>query len=130
MTTTTVTPPTLAPRLLPMLRRPLLAALSLLVVGASAWQVRTTVTLDVADDGSGTVEVAVDLDAEAVARLPDLDGDGVSDAADLAALERADDLVAAGWTVEGPRPATTAACGCRPPGPSARPPRPTGCWPS
>jgi hypothetical protein len=86
-----------------MLRRPLLAALSLLVVvGASACQVRTTVTLDVADDGSGTVEVAVDLDAEAVARLPDLDGDGVSDAADLAALVRDDDLVAAGWTVEGP----------------------------
>ncbi|HEX6166599.1 MAG TPA: hypothetical protein VFZ30_07430 [Acidimicrobiales bacterium] len=86
-----------------MLCRPLLAALSLLVVvGVSACQVRTTVTLDVADDGSGTVEVAVDLDAEAVARLPDLDGNGVSDAADLAALARDDDLVAAGWTVEGP----------------------------
>jgi hypothetical protein len=86
-----------------MLRRPLLAALSLLVVvGVSACDVRTTVTLDVSDDGSGTVEVAVDLDAEAVAELPDLDGDGVSDAADLAALVRDDDLVAAGWTVEGP----------------------------
>jgi hypothetical protein len=86
-----------------MLRHPLPAALSLLVVVvASACEVRTTVTVDVADDGSGTVEVAVDLDAEAVAQLPDLDGDGVSDAADLAALVRDDDLVAAGWTVEGP----------------------------
>ena len=86
-----------------MLRRSILTALSLLVVvGVSACQVRTTVTLDVAEDGSGTVAVAVDLDADAVAQLPDLDGDGVSDAADLAALVRDDDLVAAGWTVEGP----------------------------
>jgi hypothetical protein len=86
-----------------MLRHPLPVALSLLiVVVASACEVRTNFPLVVADDGSGTVEVAVDLDAEAVAQLPDLDGDGVSDAADLAALVRDDDLVAAGWTVEGP----------------------------
>lgn len=86
-----------------MLRRPRPATVSLLVVVvASACQVRTTVTVDVADDGSGTVEVAVELDAEAVAQLPDLDADGASDAADLDALVRDDDLVAAGWTVEGP----------------------------
>jgi hypothetical protein len=84
-------------------RRLLIASLSLLVaVAASACEVRTEVTVDVAEDGSGTVEVAVTLDEEAVARLPDLDGDATSDAADLAALLRDEDLAAAGWTVTGP----------------------------
>ncbi len=84
-------------------RRLLLAALSvLLVIVASACQVRTAVTVDVADDGSGTVEVAVGLDADAVSRLPDLDGDGTSAPADLAALVRDEDLTAAGWTVAEP----------------------------
>ncbi len=84
-------------------RRLLLPALSLLlVVLATACQVRTTVTVDVADDGSGTVEVAVGLDADALGRLPDLDGDGTSGSADLAALVRDDDLAAAGWTVAEP----------------------------
>jgi hypothetical protein len=86
-----------------MTRRQLRPALALLVaVLATACQVRTTVTVDVADDGSGTVDVAVGLDEEALGRVPDLDGDGVSDAEDLAALVRDDDLTAAGWTVAEP----------------------------
>lgn len=87
----------------PMPRRFRLAALSLvLVVLAAACQVRTAVTVDMADDGSGTVEVAVGLDADALSRLPDIDHDGTPGAADLAALVRDDDLVAAGWTVAEP----------------------------
>jgi hypothetical protein len=62
--------------------------------------VRTRVTVDVAEDGSGTVEVAVGLDPAALEELPDLDGDGARTAADLEELVRDDDLVAAGWTVE------------------------------
>jgi hypothetical protein len=86
-----------------MRRRLLLPTLSLvLVLTAAACQVRTTVAVDVADDGSGTVEVAVGLDAEAMGRVPDLDGDGAAAPADLAALVRDDDLVAAGWTVGEP----------------------------
>jgi hypothetical protein len=69
---------------------------------AAACEVRTTVTVDVEDDGSGTVEVAAGLDAEALGELPDLDDDGTSDAADLAALVRTDDLQAAGWSVSDP----------------------------
>jgi hypothetical protein len=74
----------------------------LAVLAASACQVRTAVNVDVDDDGSGTVEVATGLDEEALSRLPDLDDDGVSDAADLAALVRTSDLVAGGWTVGEP----------------------------
>lgn len=85
------------------MRRPLAALLLVvLVLATAACEVRTTVAVDVADDGSGTVEVAVGLDAAALERLPDLDGDGVSGAADLAALVRSDDLAAAGWTVAEP----------------------------
>lgn len=80
----------------------LLVVLGALLVAASACQVRSTVTVDVDDDGSGTVEVAVGLDGEAVARLPDLDRDGASTAADLAALLRVDDLEAVGWDVTVP----------------------------
>ena len=69
---------------------------------ATACQVRATVAVDVAEDGSGTVEVAVGLDAEAVARLPDLDDDGLSGVTDLAALVRTDDLAAAGWELGQP----------------------------
>jgi hypothetical protein len=83
--------------------RLILPALTLLLaVLATACQVRTTVTVDVAEDGSGTVEVAAGLDADAMARVPDLDGDGTSGPADLAALVRDEDLVAAGWTVTDP----------------------------
>ncbi|MGH9191805.1 MAG: VOC family protein [Acidimicrobiales bacterium] len=81
-------------------RLPLLAALVALV--ATACQVRTTVAVDVTEDGSGTVEVAVGLDADAVGRLPDLDDDGRSTVADVARLVRTDDLAAAGWEVSEP----------------------------
>jgi hypothetical protein len=71
---------------------------------AAGCQVRTTVTVTVEDDGSGTVEVAVGLDEEALAEVPDLDGDGSSDSADLTGLVRVDDLKAAGWKISDPSP--------------------------
>jgi hypothetical protein len=52
-----------------------------------------TVSLQVRPDGSGQVEVSMTADAEVVAAAPELAGD-----------LRTDDLVAAGWTVEGPTP--------------------------
>jgi hypothetical protein len=55
-----------------------------------------------AEDGSGTVTVGVALDDEALAQVPDVDDDGTSGPADLAALVRTEDLVAAGWTVGDP----------------------------
>lgn len=82
------------------IRRALLAVLIALV--AAGCQVRTVVTVTVEDDGSGTVEVAVGLDAEALAKVPDLDGDGTGDTADLAGLVRAEDLATAGWTLSEP----------------------------
>lgn len=85
-----------------MSRRLLLAASLLLAVLATACDVRTSVVVEVAEDGSGVVEVELSLDAEATGRLPDIDADGVSDVADLAALVRVDDLLDAGWTVDGP----------------------------
>ena len=75
---------------------------ALVALTATACQVRTTVAVDVAKDGSGTVEVAVGLDAAAVERLPDLDDDGRSTVTDLALLVRTDDLAAAGWQVSEP----------------------------
>jgi hypothetical protein len=60
------------------------------------------VTVDVEDDGSGSVEVAAGLDEDALSQLPDLDGDGVSGPADLAGLVRTEDLTAAGWRVSPP----------------------------
>ncbi len=51
------------------------------------------VGVDVAEDGSGEVEVAVTLDPDAAGRVTDLAGQ-----------LRVEDLVAAGWTVEGPTP--------------------------
>ena len=60
---------------------------------ATACEVDVGVGVDVADDGSGEVEVAVTLDADAARRV-----------SDLAGQLRVDDLVAAGWVVEGPTP--------------------------
>jgi uncharacterized protein len=80
----------------------LLLLAGLLALTATACQVRTTVAVDVAEDGSGTVTVAVGLDADALRRLPDLDDDGRSTTADLAGLVRTDDLEAAGWHVNAP----------------------------
>ena len=78
---------------------PLLALAALAVAGC---EVNTTVDLTVEDDGSGAVTAEVTLDEEALARVPDLDDNGVSDATDLAALVRADDLGQAGWEVTAP----------------------------
>ena len=74
-----------------------MAVLAVLVVAGC--QVRTDVTVTVEDDGSGEVEVAIGLDAEALARVPDLDRDGAPSPGDLVALVRVDDLTANGWTV-------------------------------
>ncbi len=64
---------------------------------------QTKVTVDVHDDGSGTVEVAVGLDDEALGQLPDLDRSGAGDTADLTKLVRVDDLKATGWKISEPK---------------------------
>jgi hypothetical protein len=76
--------------------------LAALVLMASACEVRTRVQVTVEEDGSGVVEVAVGLDREALAQVPDLDGNGTSDVTDLVALVRTEDLEAAGWRVSEP----------------------------
>lgn len=63
---------------------------------------RTVVTVDVDDDGSGVVEVAVGLDDKALAQLPDLDNNGGGDVVDLVTMVRIDDLTEAGWAVTDP----------------------------
>lgn len=73
------------------MRRALLALV--LVVLCSACQIRTEVTFDIGEDGSGTVGVSVALDADAMAQDPG-----------LAQELRFDDLEAAGWTITGPAP--------------------------
>ena len=85
-----------------MRRRLLLPLVLLVALAASACRVHTTVTVAMVEDGSGEVSVAVVLDADALARVPDVDDDGTSGLADLAALVRTEDLVAAGWTVDEP----------------------------
>jgi hypothetical protein len=77
----------------------LAAVVCLLVAGC---EVQTAVTVDVDQDGSGSVEVAVGLDEEALAELPDLDDSGSGDAPDVAQLVRVDDLTASGWEVGEP----------------------------
>jgi hypothetical protein len=76
--------------------------LVLVCLAAAGCQVQTVVTVDVADDGSGTVEVAVGLDEEAMGQVPDLDANGTTDAADLTRLVRVEDLTATGWEVGEP----------------------------
>jgi hypothetical protein len=66
-------------------------AAALLVVAATGCRVRTEVGIDVAEDGSGVVTVAVGLDADAMARHPGLGSE-----------LRLDDLRDAGWEVTGP----------------------------
>ena len=75
---------------------------ALAAASTAACEVRTSVDVALAEDGSGTVTVAVALDDEALAQVPDVDDDGASGPADLAALVRTEDLVAAGWTVDDP----------------------------
>jgi len=67
----------------------------LVVVLAAGCQVRSTVDVSMASDGSGRVQVAVVLDREAAAKVPD-----------LKASLRIEDLTAAGWQVVGPTPVT------------------------
>ena len=63
------------------------------LVAATGCQVDATTTVTVADDGSGTVLVEVELDAEAFERVDDLD-----------TQLRTADLEASGWQVEAPEP--------------------------
>jgi hypothetical protein len=81
-------------------RFPLLASTCLLVAGC---HVTTVVNVQVDDDGSGTVDVAVGLDPDAIDSLPDLDESGSSDDGDLRQLVPTDDLAAAGWEITGPQ---------------------------
>lgn len=62
----------------------------LLVVGLAACEATADVNVDVAEDGSGTVEVVVELDREALGRI-----------GGLGAIETSD-LAAAGWDVADP----------------------------
>jgi hypothetical protein len=68
-----------------------LALLALALVALVGCQMDVAIEVDVADDGSGAVLVAVGLDDQALA-----------EAGDLGQLLRTDDLVAAGWAVTGP----------------------------
>jgi hypothetical protein len=58
----------------------------------SACQLELDVNVEVAEDGSGTIEVVTALDDDAVARV----------GGDLGAILALDDLRASGWTVDGP----------------------------
>ncbi|MFP3901706.1 MAG: hypothetical protein ACLFXM_12695, partial [Acidimicrobiia bacterium] len=79
-----------------------LAPLLGVALAAAGCQVRTEVVVSAAEDGSGSVDVVVDLDADAVERVPDADRDGERTADDVAALVRVDDLESAGWRVRPP----------------------------
>jgi HAD superfamily hydrolase (TIGR01509 family) len=74
---------------MPVVRRTLVLVVACALLAAC--RVDAQLDVAVADDGSGTVAVTVTLDADAAARVPDLDGE-----------LRTDDLVAAGWSVTGP----------------------------
>lgn len=94
--------PTLRPLAARRSRRLPLVLAALVLILATACQVRTAVDVAMAEDGSGTVTVAIAVDDEALARVPDVNDDGTSGPDDLAALVRTEDLVAAGWTVGDP----------------------------
>lgn len=68
-----------------------LGILGLLVLTLSACQVDIRVDVTADDAGAGSIQVTIDVDAEAVTLIPGL-------ATDI----RYDDLVASGWTIEGP----------------------------
>lgn len=74
----------------PRRRRSLLALVALALLVLTGCRADVTVGVDVEEDGSGVVEVTVELDADAVARVEGLD--------DL----RTDDLEDAGWAVAAP----------------------------
>lgn len=69
-----------------------MAAAAALVVALAGCELRTEINIDVADDGSGTVEVGAGVDDDALERRPDL--------LDDLAL---DDLLATGWTATDPK---------------------------
>jgi hypothetical protein len=71
--------------------RRLLLVLVAVVAVATGCRVDATTTVEVAEDGSGTVTVEVVLDQEAAARVPD-----------LAEQLRIRDLRRTGWSVDGP----------------------------
>lgn len=73
------------------MRRVRVLLLGMLILLASACRIDTAVDIAVNDDGSGTVTVSIEADAEAVAALPDAP-DGF----------QFDDLAGAGWVIEGP----------------------------
>lgn len=73
------------------MRLRLTAVIIALVAVLSACRVDTVVDIALAENGSGEIAVTVTVDAAVVAAAPDLTTDLV-----------VDDLVAAGWTVEGP----------------------------
>ena len=75
----------------PLWVRVVLAAAAVLVLGAC--QVDLSVEIDVAAGGGGRVRAVISLDKEAAAQVPD-----------LARQLRLEDLEAAGWVVDGPRP--------------------------
>ena len=70
--------------------------LLLVVLGGSACRVDATVTVDVADDGTGLVEVAIQLDAAAVDAIGGLD-----ERVRVAFITTLKSLVLATQTVEG-----------------------------
>lgn len=80
------------PRAVPRARRVVVLALSGLAVLLSGCRVGVDLNVSVEADGSGTVEVVVGLDADALVRA----------GGDLGDLLATDDLVAAGWRIEGP----------------------------
>lgn len=69
-----------------------LVLVALLALFASACQADAIIDVDVTEDGSGTVTLTTAFDDEILAAAPEL-LDGL----------RTEDLVAAGWTVDGPR---------------------------
>lgn len=79
--------------------RSLRVLLVVCLLALTGCQVTTSVDVHMNRDGSGEVEVTVGLDDEALSRLPDLDGNGANDQADLTELARTADLEAAGWEV-------------------------------
>jgi len=73
------------------MRRLLAAPVIVGLLVLTGCQVDTAITIDVGSDGSGTVEVLVEMDDAAVAAVDGLDGH-----------LRVEDLADAGWTVDGP----------------------------
>lgn len=74
------------------MRRRHLVLVALLGLTASACRLQLDVNVAVGEDGSGSVEVVVGVDRDGVERV----------GGDLGAVLAVDDLVDAGWTVQGP----------------------------